>query len=110
MSYEELYQAEHAGRLAAEAAWLEVQNQVNELATALAAEREKTARLLRQIRNREPGHGDQRRDGRRLGGGVQEPEATPDLAARRDGAGKAQRHTGHSRDRRIAQSGAKVGQ
>lgn len=53
MSYEELYQAEHAGRLAAEAAWLEVQNQVNELATALAAEREKTARLLRQIRNRE---------------------------------------------------------
>jgi len=53
MSYEELYQAEHAGRLAAEAAWLEVQNQVNELATALAAEREKTARLQRQIRNRE---------------------------------------------------------
>lgn len=53
MSYEELYQAEHAGRLAAEAAWLEVQNQVNELATALAAEQEKTARLQRQIRNRE---------------------------------------------------------
>ena len=53
MSYEELYQAEHAGRLAAEAAWLEAQKQVNELATALTAEREKTARLLRQIRNRE---------------------------------------------------------
>ena len=53
MSYEELYQAEHAGRLAAESAWLEAQNQVNELATALAAEREKTARLQRQIRNRE---------------------------------------------------------
>ena len=53
MSYEELYQAEHAGRLAAEAAWLEAQNQVNELATALAAEQEKTARLQRQIRNRE---------------------------------------------------------
>lgn len=53
MSYEELYQAEHAGRLAAEAAWLEAQKQVNELATALAAEQEKTARLQRQIRNRE---------------------------------------------------------
>jgi hypothetical protein len=53
MTYEELYQAEHVGRQAAETAWLEAQNQVNELATALTAEREKTARLLRQIRNRE---------------------------------------------------------
>ena len=53
MTYEELYQAEHAGRLAAEAAWLETQNLVKELTAALTAEREKTAQLLRQIRNRE---------------------------------------------------------
>jgi hypothetical protein len=53
MTYEELYQAEHAGRLAAETAWLEAQNRVSELEKLLAAEQAKTARLLRQIRNRE---------------------------------------------------------
>ena len=46
MTYEELYQVVEAARL-------EAQNRVNELEKLLAAEQAKTARLLRQIRNRE---------------------------------------------------------
>lgn len=47
------YLAELEGRRAAEAAYLAAQNRIAELEAELAAERAKTSRLQRQIRNRE---------------------------------------------------------